>query len=199
MPAPTAPTRPTARSGRPPTARRPRRARTVFAALLVAGAVLLAGCAQAPGTAAVVDGRVVSEREVQRTTADLRALLPNPLDGSAVLVALIVGPYFVDAAAENGVGVSDDQARALAGQIAAGQGREVGDLDLGQGTLDLLKFTLASERLAQLPEGQEVLRAVEDEVFAADIDVSPRYGDLGETGQLVRPELPWMGEPPRPA
>lgn len=179
------------------TARRPRRNRalTALTALTLAGAVLLSGCAQGPGTAAVVDGRVVSQQEVQRTTQDLAALLPNPLDGSAVLVALMVGPYFVDAAAENGVGVSDDQARALATQIAAGQEREVADVDLSRSTLDLLKFTLASERLAQLPNGAEVLRAVEDEVFAADIDVSPRYGDLSETGQLVRPTMPWLSTP----
>lgn len=164
-------------------------------AAVAAGTLLLSGCAQGPGNAAVVDGRVISEREVQRTAADLRQLLPNPLGASDVLVALVVGPYFVDAAAENGVGVSDDQARSLAGQIATGQGREVGDLELGQGTLDLLKFTLATERLQQLPDGGEVLRTVEDEVFSADIDVSPRYGELSETGQIVRPELPWMAPP----
>lgn len=168
------------------------RARGALAAIAV-GTLVLTGCAQAPGTAAVVEGRVVADRDVQRTVQDLTEMLPNPLAAEQVLVGLIVGPFFVDAAAEHGVGVSDDEARALATQIAAGQEREVGEL--GRSTIDLLKFSLASEELSRLPDGAEIIRGIEEQVFSADIEVSPRYGEFTETGQIVAPSLPWIGEP----
>lgn len=182
----------TPHDARRPGVRRPRaRLARASAALAVVGAVLLGGCAQSPGTAAVVEGRVVSESAVQRTTQELAELLPNPLDTSTVLVALVVGPFFIDAAAQNGVGVSDDQARELAARIAESQGVEPDEdalAGMSRGTLDVFRFTLATQQL-----GQDVIRDVEEQVFAADIDISPRYGDFDETGRLVTPDLPWIG------
>jgi hypothetical protein len=177
-------------------ARPSRTARTARAAVILAvtGAVLLGGCAQSPGTAAVVEGRTISENQLQQAQADLDTLLPNRIDPQTVLVALMVGPFFIDAAAANGVGVSDAQARDLAQQIAAQGGGQVGSL--GEGALEVLRFTLASDNLTRLPQAGEVIGDVERRIFEADIDVSPRYGDLDqETGQLVRPASPWIGAP----
>lgn len=187
---------------RPQTARRPRALTRAAAATVTAGALLLGGCAQGPGTAAVIDGRTISETTVQQTRAELDALLPSPIDPRTVVVALMVGPYFVAAAAENGVGVSEGEARRLAEQLAGSSGPQPVEgepsgqqaPEIGQGTLDVLRFSLASEQLARIPQAAEVIAEVEATVFEAGIDVSPRYGDLDpQTGQLVRPEMPWLG------
>ena len=73
---------------------RRRAARTVVA--LVAGAALLSGCAQAPGTAAVVDGRTISEGTLQRATEDLGQLVPQGIPTQQVLINLVAAPFLLE-------------------------------------------------------------------------------------------------------
>lgn len=161
----------------------------VRAASAVAAVALLVGCSAQPGTAAVVDGRTISQADLDRTHADLTQIIPQ-LDARTTLVALMVGPYFIEAAEENGVGVSESQARDFAEQNAAAAGVESA---FGDGAVEVLRFSLAAEQLGGLPDGQAVVAGVEDEILAADIDVNPRYGDLDPaTGQLVAEAPSWL-------
>lgn len=170
---------------------RRRAARAVVA--LSAGAALLTGCAQAPGTAAVVDGRTISEATVQQATEDLGQLVPQGIPAQQVLINLVAAPFLLEAAAEAGAGVSEAEARQLAEQLAAQAGLAAVP-DLGDGSLAVLRATLAQQKLSQSEDPAAAFAAFEEELAAADVELSPRYGtfDLTAAGGILPPERPWI-------
>lgn len=171
---------------------RPRTPRVVAVGLL-AGA-LLTGCAQAPGTAAVVDGRVITEEALATAVADLERLAPGQLDASTVLVTMAAAPYFLEAAEASGVAPTEEDARAFAVQLAEQTG---GSADIGEGATDVLLFSVASQNLNALPDSEEVLEEVFAELSAADVETNPRRGRLDlATGQLAPLDLPWVASEP---
>lgn len=170
---------------------RHRAARTAVA--LAVGAALLTGCAQTPGAAAVVDGRTISETTLQRATAELGTLVPSGIPTEQVLINLIAAPYLLDRATRAGAGVSDAEARQLGDQLAAQAGLAEAP-ELGEGSLTVLRATLAQQKLAQQPDAAEVFAEFEEDLAAADVELSPRYGsfDLTSPGGIVAPERPWI-------
>ncbi|MBC7290931.1 MAG: hypothetical protein H5T83_06295 [Actinotalea sp.] len=165
-------------------------ARTAVA--LAVGAVLLTGCAGAPGTAAVVDGRVITESALQRTTAELGRLVPQGIPAQQVLINLIAAPYLIDAAAEIGAGVSEAEARQLAEQLAAQAG--LGEVpELGPGSLDVLRATLAQGKISQSQDPGAVFAEFEQELAEADVELSPRYGSFDlDAGGIVPTQRDWI-------
>ncbi|WP_225755374.1 hypothetical protein [Actinotalea sp. Marseille-Q4924] len=170
---------------------RRRAARTVAA--LAVGAALLTGCAQTPGTAAVVDGRTITEATLQEATAELGTLIPQGIPTQQVLINLIAAPFLLDAAAAAGAGVSEAEAVQLAEQLAAQAGLAETP-ELGDGSLTVLRSTLAQQKLTQSPDAAEVFASFEEELTNADVELSPRYGsfDLTAPGGIVAPERPWI-------
>ncbi|MCL3861302.1 SurA N-terminal domain-containing protein [Actinotalea sp. K2] len=167
----------------------------VRAALAVAvGAALLAGCASQPGAAAVVDGRSITQAELNRTATELAPLITGT-DIRVVLSALISAPSFIDAAAEHGVGVSVAETRALMDEAAVRTGAtEV--TDWGDGSVALVRFTLASQSLQGLPDAATVVAEVNEQVRGLDVQVNPRYGALDRTTGAITPvALPWITAP----
>ncbi|GGC15796.1 hypothetical protein [Cellulomonas carbonis] len=161
----------------------------VAAGALVVG-VLLTGCAQSPGTAAVVDGRVITEDALTTAVADLDRLAPGQLDASTVLVTMAATPYFLDAAAANGVEPTEADARRLAAQLAEQTG---GSADLGEGATEVLLFSVANQNIGELDNSAEVLEELYAELSAADVSTNPRRGTLDlSTGQLAPLDLPWV-------
>jgi hypothetical protein len=170
--------------------RRSRGRRTgAAAALAVVVALVLGACAQTPGTAAVVDGRVVTETRFERAHRELDRIVANPVDPMVVLQSLIYGPFYLDAAERYGAGVSDNEAREFARQIAEQSGEDASRL--GEGALEVLRFSLATDKLQQVPDGDQAFAEVDQRIREADIRINPRYGQRdAETGQIqvVRPE-----------
>jgi len=176
-----------------PTWSRTRRRAARTAVALAVGAALLTGCAQAPGTAAVVDGRTITEGTLQRATSELGTLVPSGIPTQQVLINLIAAPFLLDRATDAGAGVSEAEARQLADELAAQAGLAETP-DLGEGSLTVLRATLAQQKLAQRPDAGEVFAAFAEDLAAADVDLSPRYGsfDLTAPGGIVAPERPWI-------
>jgi hypothetical protein len=172
---------------------RTRRRAARAAVALAVGAAVLTGCTQVPGTAAVVDGRTITERTLQQATDELGQLVPQGIPTQQVLINLIAAPYLLDAAAEAGAGVSEAEAAQLAEQLAAQAGlAEVPEL--GEGSLDVLRATLAQQKLSQSADPAGAFAAFEEELAAADVQLSPRYGtfDLTAPGGILAPERPWV-------
>lgn len=170
---------------------RRRAGRTAVA--LAAGALLLAGCSQVPGTAAVVDGRTITEGTLQQATDDLGQLVPQGIPTQQVLINLIAAPYLLEAAAEAGAGVSEAEAVQLAEQLAAQAGLDEVP-ELGDGALDVLRATLAQQKLSQSADPAGAFASFEEDLAAADVVLSPRYGtfDLTAPGGIVAPDRPWI-------
>lgn len=166
------------------------RKRTAAGVALVV-ALTVGGCSVSPGAAAVVEGRPISQSELEETHADFRRLVPEA-DAGQVLVAMIVAPLFIDAAADNGVGVSAQQAAAFIQERAAATGGDP-SAEYSDGVLEIIQFSLAAQNLQSLPEGGEILTDVATSVEEMDIDINPRYGELDTaSGSIVPLARPWI-------
>ncbi|MBO1751970.1 hypothetical protein J4G33_09160 [Actinotalea sp. BY-33] len=153
-------------------------------------AMLVAGCSTTPGAAAVVEGRTITQSTLDAAQQDLAPIFQG-VDARTVLVGLIVAPYFLEAAAENGVAVSEEQAVEVVNQGLAESGQELPELS--EGALEVLRFSLASQSLQQLEDAPAIISEVEAEIFEADVTINPRYGELDpETGQITAETLPWL-------
>ena len=159
--------------------------RGVLAVAGVAFAALLAGCSAHPGTAAVVDGRAISQDYLDEAYEDANAQ-GIVIDKPTMLVLIIAAPYFVEAADENGVGVSNGEAREAAATLTE---------DASRGFVEFLRLQLALQNLRNLPDGEGVIVEVDQRVRAIEMDINPRYGELNpETAEIARPPLPWIVE-----
>jgi hypothetical protein len=169
------------------------RARVVGAALAVLVAAASAGCSGGPGVAATVDGRTITQADLQDTQRDLSSVVTNA-DAGHVLLALVVAPVFIQAAADNGVGVSPEQAQDLVDKNAIAAGGDA--TRFGTGALDVVRFTVAIQNLQSLENGAEILSGLDEEVDAMDIDINPRYGRLdGSSGEVLPVVPPWIVAP----
>ena len=176
-----------------PTWSRTRRRAARTAVTLAVGAALLTGCGQTPGTAAVVDGRAISESTLQEAVDELGTLVPQGITAQQVLINLIAAPYLLDAAVEAGAGVSEAEAVQLAEQLATQAGVPALP-ELGEGSMAVLRATLAQQKLAQDPGAAEIFAAFEEDLAGADVELSPRYGtfDIASPVGIVAPERPWI-------
>lgn len=157
-------------------------------------ALVLSGCSGNPRAAATVEGRTVTTATLDATVADLEAFIPS-VDPRTVLVALMVAPHFIDAAAEHGVGVSDQDALDLIEMNLEASGT-TRDEPVGDGTVEVIRFTMAANNLGTLPDSNDVLGALDQEIRELDIDVNPRYGTFDPAaGSIVADELPWIVTP----
>lgn len=159
----------------------------LVASTVVVGAALT-GCAAQPGTAAVVDGRAVSQDDLNRTVAELAPLLGEAVPRD-VLVSLMAAPLYIEAAEESGVGVSTVEIRDQLDQVALQVGTETEDWS--DSTVELVRSSFAAQNLQG--EDPEAFAAVTEELLEADITVNPRYGrfDL-EARQIVPITAPWI-------
>ena len=173
------------------------RARRRVAAVLLAGAAVttLVGCSARPGVAAVVDDRTITQDDVSATQQDLRVLIPD-LDAGSVVSAMVAAPYYIDAAAQNGVGVSSEEAREfLELNLDARQAEDAASgapAEMGDGAVEVIRFTLAAQNIETLPDAQQILQGVSEQIGEADLEINPRYGELDAFGEIVPIALPWL-------
>jgi hypothetical protein len=183
---------------------RPRRtAAALVAAVLVTTA--LAGCSpDQVGSAAVIDGEVVSTDELQSATQSYLAVVKDADSGEVqrtILQRRIVSAVIDEAAREAGVSVSAgkiardrDEAlesvggrKALVRALAQQQQAQVVPPDeIERWVEDRLLFSAMAEEVAggsvadQSPEAQQALQQVNADLVEVaqrlDVEVSPRYG-----------------------
>ncbi len=166
------------------------RARLVrVAGVVVALGLVLGGCAGQPGAAAVVDGEAITEATLAATVEDLSAI--SELPPVTVLQELIISPFLIEAAAEAGFGASEDEARAFLDDAAAGAGLDPADLEFGPGAI-LLGQRFAAQGKAQAAGRVTDVEAVATALIeAADVEVSPRYGQWEDLG-ITYISRPWL-------
>lgn len=153
----------------------------VVAGVLAGG---LAGCSVHPGVAAIVGDRTITQEHLEDAAADLGY---SPTD---TLFLLIAAPYVIDAATDNGVGVSVADARSGLEARATQAGTQA---RAGAGAIEVWRFALAVDNLQGLPDGGAILADVESEVFGLELVINPRYGELDRTtGEISAAPLPWI-------
>lgn len=162
------------------------RSRRVAAVAAIALTSTLAGCAEFgsdPSAAAVVDGRAISETDVQTVVEELTQLqLPQQIGADRVTQYLAIGPTVRETFTEAGLPVGESQVR---------QGLADPDAALSEPTLDVLT-TLKTVDVLQ--EAKSVLQApgappaqmqVAQRAAVAEQMVNKRVSEQMKNGQLV--------------
>ena len=151
------------------------------AALVLGAAVLLSGCGtQQPGAAAIVDGRVISDDDAQQVAQQISTVpgIQQKLTPADTLVSLILAPFVIDQAEQDGKGVSESQARAAVKEIR----------NPSPATVEFVRTSLAANALSA-----QARTAVLAQVGKAKITVNPRYGTLDRKQLALKPPAPnWM-------
>jgi hypothetical protein len=160
--------------------------RRSVAALAVGAALVLAGCSgpAGPDRAAVVDGQVISETQLQTTMSQVNGMQPTleqiqgPLSPTSTLNVLVQGPVYLAYLRDRGVIVSDSVARQ--------QAQQRGVDDPAEGTLTVLKLNSALAAAQESGEfGQEDAVAIQQEIIDLDVVVNPRYGTRDTTNGAI--------------
>ncbi|MCC2322713.1 SurA N-terminal domain-containing protein [Cellulomonas xiejunii] len=175
------------------TVRRTRGRGRVVAAVVAAGG-LLVGCSGQPGAAAVVDGRTITTAELATAQEELAPIFAGARTQD-VLGVMITEPIALEVAADEGVGVNDEQARELLRTVAVqALGEEEGSArEFGPGALAVARYSLAIAALQDLPTAQAAADEYQERVAAADIEVNPRFGEFTDDLLVAPPTTPsWV-------
>jgi hypothetical protein len=139
------------------------------------------GAVQQAGAAAIVDGTVISDQDVQTLSADLAPVDPSQgkVSSSAVLRNLILGPYVLDEAKRTQKTVSAADTRKLIDKVVVNPSPKA---------IALVQINLSLQQLDQASTD-----AVANKVRKAKITVNPRYGTLDTTQIDIVPSSPnWL-------
>lgn len=145
---------------------------------LAVGALVLSGCGgMSGGTAAVVDGEVITVEEVQRATADFNALPVTPVTPTDVLTLMIYADAAEEAFAETGgPPITESQ---IVAQLQGG-----GVAEPSQDLIDLYRTIAHLQGAGQVPSTEGV-----------EIEVNPRFGTWDPEARQVMAQTPdWITE-----
>lgn len=176
------------------TTRRMPRVAAVVPALAVAAA-LLTGCGPAQaGSAAVVDGRRITEGDVQTATQQIKTLpwQADPPGQSTVLDWMIVAPYVIETASKYNAGISEQQVRDTLAKTAP---------DPSDAAVIALRGYLAIQQIVRLeePVGKQARDEVSKRILSVPLRVNPRFGVFDPKTIALTPETPnWLVEPKTP-
>jgi len=160
-----------------------RTSRLAFATALMFGATLaMSGCgAQQAGAAAIVDGRVISDQEVQSVSDQLNAVAKGggaKLKTSDALLSLILAPYVLAEAERTGKTVAAAQARQAVPSV----------VDPAPATIVFVQMQLALQQLDQASK-----TSIVNAIGKAKVTVSPRYGAFDAKQVSLAPISPnWI-------
>ncbi|WP_249138688.1 hypothetical protein [Phycicoccus avicenniae] len=170
--------------------------RRTAAALTLAAALVTAGCGSLEtDRAATVDGRVITETEVQTVIEEVNAMgvLQQPFDPTSALTALVRADPALAFFEENGIVASES--------VAERDARQAGVREPSDATVRVLRFFNALNTAAQsqqfTPEDEQALVA---RINEQDIEVNPRFGDFDSDVAAVAPMTPeWIQSEPEAA
>jgi len=166
-----------------------------MAAAAAAGALLLSGCGTT-GTAAIVDGSVITEQSVQVATQQINDQIAainkknpsqasQPLTTSSVLNWLIWAPSLLAESEAVGQAQSDASAKALLTAVP----------DPDPATILLVR---AQGALNAVQNDTNASHAVLVRIQHLKVTVNPRFGSFEPTGGLLNPASPnWLPAQPK--
>lgn len=169
---------------------RVRARRSVAVVGAIAAVAALSGCYADPGTVAEVEGRTITESDLDRVSTELGPFLADASRG-AVLTALVQSEAGGVLAGRNDIEVTDERAVEFLDSIATNSGVEPSDWS--EGSLTIARMQLIGQELSQLPDPEAITAQFEDVLADLDITVSPRYGEYDPTtGEVVALHPVWI-------
>lgn len=157
------------------------RTRTTAVAVLALGAFGLAGCGAAPGpgVAAVSEGVVITEKQVDDVMADFeRAGASGQIQRGSVVAMLAMRPVILDVAKNSGAVIGEDAVRAGLAQQLPGASEATVQFQQTQATGGAMD--------------EATLNKFEQAMQQADIEVSPRYGSYDPQQGFAPSDPNWL-------
>jgi len=159
-----------------------RTSRVALTTVVVFGATLgLSACGtQQAGAAAIIDGKTVSDKDVQTVSTQLNMLAKGQqqLTPSVALLNLILAPYVLAEAERAGKGVPDAQARKVIEKVP----------NPTRPTIDFVRMQLAIPSLTDAAKASILTK-----LGKAKITVNPRYGTFDVKQISLVPNSPnWI-------
>ena len=149
--------------------------------LLVAATLALSACgAQQPDAAAIVNGTVISDQDVQSVSDQLNSIAASgqKLTPGNALITLILAPFVLDEAKRAGKAVSTSEARQVIAKVA----------DPSPATIEFVRVQMVIRTLNQTSTSTVV-----SELGKAKITVNPRYGTFNPQKIVLTPIAPnWI-------
>ena len=112
-----------------------------------------------------------------------------------MLSSMIQADVFLQVASEHGMGISAEEARDYLENIAEQAGIDAPE-SYPEGTLDVTRMLMATQKLSTSQEGATIQQEVVHELSEMDVSISPRYGTWdpeGSSGSLVKEPSPdWL-------
>lgn len=155
----------------------------LLAAATAAGALLLSGCGTAgtANTAAIVDGKRITESGVLAATEQVNQIAGQPVPARQVVTQLIIAPTVAQVLAERGGTSSEAAARSAVASVG----------DPEPYLIDLVRLSLDLNAMTE-EERTEAIARIQD----LDVEVNPRYGSFDPERGAVSPVTPdWIADP----
>ena len=153
--------------------------------LLLGATLALSSCGtQQAGTAAIVDGSAISDKDVQNVSVQLNKIATGgqKLTPTIVLLNLILAPYVIAEADLAGKGVSDAEARKVINKVA----------NPSRQTLDFVRMQMEIQSLTPAAK-----TSILSKLAKAKVTVNPRYGSFDATKIALIPTSPnWIKAAP---
>jgi hypothetical protein len=154
------------------------------AAVLAAGTLAGCGAQHTADTAAIVDGRRITQTEVNEAAEQINAAFApqDPFTPADAVSLLIRAPFIIDYAAKQGNPVSESAARAAIPTVP----------EPADSTLQILRAEAATQSL------DDAAKIALTETFGKlDVTVNPRYGTYDPQQALVQLTTPdWIAARP---
>lgn len=167
--------------------------RRLVAALVLGGALVTSGCGVGEANrAAVVDGRVIPETEVQSVVRQFNSMKPakvqEPLTPAVALTALVQSGPALEYLEGKGIVSS----RSVAEQDAQSHGIS----DPSDGTIEVLRFIDALDQAQKSSElTAEDQAAFSKAIADQTVEVNPRYGTFDKEQLSITSSLPQWVKP----
>lgn len=170
---------------------RARRTAVVIGVLATVAAV--AGCSTGPDVVAEVEGRTITEADLDTVISELGPMLADSSRG-AVLTALVQSEAGLTLAEPNGIEVADAEAADFLASLADSLGIEAGEWS--EGSLAIARMQLLGQELGNTVGVEETNAQFTQALADADVTVSPRYGEYDPaTGAVVALQPEWIVQP----
>lgn len=163
----------------------------IIGALAVAGT--LAACSGGtPGAAAVVDGRAISESDVDSVVQQLQPVMQNELVRGSVALTLAQEPTLREVASEYGLAMTDSEVRTS--YATAAEQLQIDPVELTDASVAFVRYQTIATTLNSMGNQQATTIAADftERQATLDIDLNPRYGEEIAVGTFAPTTYPWI-------
>lgn len=152
---------------------------------------VLSGCSAQPGTAAVVDGEVITTSELAVALDEIRPLMQDEVSTEYVLTRMVQYEAIAEVTEEYDIEITDGEVQDTLNAAAAAAGVPV---PTSEGAQIIVKIFILEQTLSMRPDAQQIIDDVITRLADLEVTVNPRFGTYSvEANSVLAPTEPaWI-------